>query len=82
MAFHLADVMQEARRRCTELEDCPLALAVDDLAMPVPDTLMWTKAVIARDAITLSLCCNPADCCVRPFLEQVRDAATPGGAEG
>ncbi len=81
MTFHLVEVMQDARHRCSGTGDCPLAMAVDDLAMPVPETLTWTKAVIARDAISLSLHCNPADCCIRPFLEQIRDA-TAEGAEG
>lgn len=82
MTFHLAELVQNARRQCSGREDCPLAMAVDDLAMPVPETLVWTKAVIARDAITLSLHCNPADCCIRPFLEQIRDATAPQDIKG
>lgn len=64
------ELVEELRQACA-LDDCPLSMTVDDLASEVPAGLEWTKSVLARNALELSQRCGPAECCVRPYLEQV-----------
>lgn len=64
------EMIEDLRRACA-MEDCPLAMTVDDLAAEVPAGLEWTKAVLVRDALEVSLRCNAVACCARPFLERV-----------
>lgn len=65
-------LIDDLRLACA-MEDCPLALTVEDLAAEVPPGLEWTKEILVRDALEVARLCDPVACCAQPFLDRLSD---------